>query len=118
MISFCRGGGFGGKAVFLEVIQMAREFAKAFYKSQAWQDCREAYARSQGYLCEVCKRKGIMKAGDTVHHKIHLTPDNINDPAVTLSFANLQLVCRDCHAALHARQKRYKIDDAGRVIVR
>ena len=32
-----------------------------------------------------------------------LTPDNINDPAVSLSWSNLRLLCRDCHAKRHAR---------------
>lgn len=94
---------------------MAREFAKEFYNSQAWKECREAYAKSQGYLCESCKAKGILRAGEIVHHKTHLTPENIGDPNVSLSFDNLKLVCRDCHALEHKPTKRFKVDGLGRV---
>lgn len=95
-----------------------KEFAKAFYKSKAWQDCRKAYMHSAGYLCENCRRKGILKTGDTVHHKIHLTPENIKDPSVTLNWENLELVCRDCHAELHKKNnKRYLIREDGRAEV-
>lgn len=80
---------------------MAREFARKFYHSQAWKDARAAYFRYRHGLCEACLRKGIYKAGEIVHHKNHLTPDNINDASVTLGFGNLELLCRDCHAEQH-----------------
>lgn len=93
-----------------------REFAKPFYQSKAWKDCRKAYAASVGGLCERCLAKGIYRAGIIVHHKIHLNQDNISDPSITLSFDNLQLLCMDCHADIHAdRQHRYKVDQYGRV---
>lgn len=98
-----------------------REFAADFYSSQAWKDCRKAYAKSVGNLCEVCLSKGLYNAGEIVHHKVHLTPANIGDPNVTLSFNNLQLVCRDCHAAIHgdkAASRRFTVDAAGRVTPR
>lgn len=94
-----------------------REFAKTFYSSVAWKETRKAYAKSKGNLCEVCLSKGIYKAGEIVHHKIHLSPENINDPSVSLNWDNLQLVCRDCHAQIHdGKQRRYKVDDMGKVI--
>ena len=96
-----------------------QDYAKSFYKSQAWQRTRAAYAAYRRGLCEVCLSKGIYKPGVIVHHKQHITQNNINDPTITLSFDNLQLVCRDCHAAIHDRRKRrYKVDDYGRVIIR
>lgn len=96
---------------------MAKDFAKVFYNSPAWKQTREAYKRSVGGLCELCWAEGIVKAGEIVHHKIELTPDNINDPAVSLSWNNLQLVCRECHMKIHDRkQRRYKLDELGRVI--
>ena len=60
-----------------------KSFAKAFYKSKAWKECRAAYARRAGGLCERCLANGIYKAGEIVHHKIEITPENINDPTVT-----------------------------------
>ena len=102
-----RVGGSGGFYV--------KEFAKGFYKSKAWQRARDGYAASVGGLCEDCLARGIYKAGDIVHHKQELTPDNIHDPSVTLSWGNLKLVCRDCHAKEHGSMKRYKVDEFGRV---
>lgn len=92
-----------------------REFAEAFYKSKAWQATREAYAASAGRLCEACLSQGVCRAGEIVHHKRELTPENIGDPAVTFSWDNLQLLCRDCHAKAHGRVKRYRVDAFGRV---
>ena len=96
--------------------EMARDFAKDFYNSPAWKDCRRSYAASKGNLCEVCLSKGLVKPGEIVHHKIHLNPDNIHDPNVALNWNNLQLVCRDCHSLIHRPGRRYKIDEWGRVI--
>ena len=94
-----------------------KPYAEEFYKSQAWKKCREAYAQSKGWLCERCMKEGRLTIGEIVHHKIHLTPENIIDPSVTLNWDNLELVCRLCHAAEHGRAKRYKVDEAGRVTI-
>lgn len=94
-----------------------RPFAQQFYNSPAWKRTRESYKRSVGGLCEICWAEGIVKAGEIVHHKIELTQDNIDDVNIALSYDNLQLVCRECHAKLHdRRQRRYKIDELGRVV--
>lgn len=95
-----------------------KEFASAFYKSKAWQRCRSAYAKSVGELCEQCLKVGLVKPGDIVHHKVKLTPANINDPAVTLAWDNLELLCRDCHAKAHGAARRYKVDEMGRVTIK
>ena len=97
----------------------ARDFAKRFYKSKEWQRCQAAYAKYAGGLCERCKANGIIRAGVIVHHKVHLTPENINDPAIALSWSNLKAVCRECHAIEHgARVRRYEIDRNGRVMAK
>lgn len=80
---------------------MAREFAKKFYSSGAWRAVEVQYARDHHYLCENCLRKGIYRAGEIVHHKIELDPVNINNPEIALSFDNLELLCRECHAERH-----------------
>ena len=98
---------------------MAKDFARAFYDSPAWRKTRRAYASSVGGLCERCLAKGLYTPGEIVHHKIHLTPENIGDPAVSVSFDNLELLCRNCHADEHERtKKRYKIDQFGRVVTK
>ena len=95
-----------------------RELAEGFYKSAAWQNCRSAYAASKHWLCEVCLAKGRYVPGEIVHHKIHITPENITKPEITLSWDNLQLLCRDCHADMHKPAKRYTVDELGRVSAR
>lgn len=95
-----------------------KEYAKAFYKSQAWKITRAAYAKSKGHLCERCLAKGIYTPGEIVHHKIHLNESNLQDLNISLNWNNLQLVCRQCHAELHdERKKRYTIDSYGRVVI-
>ena len=97
---------------------MARDFAGNFYKTAAWTSVRRSYIKSVGGLCEECYRKGIIRHGDTVHHKVPITPENINDPEVTLNPDNLILLCRDCHALAHKKTKRYKVNDLGKVEAR
>lgn len=80
---------------------MSKEFARKFYSSKAWQDCRNEYARRKHYLCENCLRRGIYRPGVIVHHMIELDPVNINNPEIALNFDNLELLCRDCHAEVH-----------------
>ena len=95
-----------------------KDYARRFYSSKAWKNTRKAYAKSKMNLCEICLAQGLYKPGEIVHHKIHLTPENVGNPDITLDWNNLQLVCRDCHAAIHdydRRKRRYKIDSMGRV---
>lgn len=94
-----------------------RDFAKEFYSSKAWQRCRTAYRKSQGGLCERCRAKGLIVPGEIVHHKIHLTPENVNVPSITMNFDNLELLCRNCHGDEHSNRggRRYIIDELGRV---
>lgn len=80
---------------------MAREFAKGLYRSKAWKRVRKAYFKYRHGLCERCMRRGILAPGEIVHHKVHLTPANVHDPSVALSFDNLELLCRKCHAVEH-----------------
>ena len=50
------------------------------------------------------------------HHKRYLTRENINDAGITLSWDNLEALCRDCHNKEHHKRKprlRYKFDAAG-----
>ena len=57
----------------------------------------------------------IYRPAEEVHHIIKLTPANIDDPEISLNLDNLVSLCHDCHAKRHAKPKRYKIDDLGRV---
>lgn len=79
---------------------MAKEFAKSFYKSKAWIECRDGYIKSVYGLCERCEKPGYI-----VHHKITLTPQNINDPNTTLNWNNLEYLCQNCHNKEHHKNK-------------
>lgn len=76
---------------------MAQEFSRTFYNSKAWIQCKKAYIKSVNGLCERCLKKGKLVPGYIVHHKVKLTPSNINNPNITLNFDNLELLCLDCH---------------------
>lgn len=80
---------------------MAQEWAIKFYNSKAWQQCREAYKQSANGLCERCLKAGKYVLGNEVHHKIYLSPDNINNPDITLNWENLELLCATCHSKEH-----------------
>jgi uncharacterized protein YlaI len=89
--------------VFKGEIIVAREFAKEFYNSKAWHKTKNAFIKSRiatdGGMCQECHdRPGVI-----VHHRHWLTPSNINDPDITLSWSNLEYVCHNCHDIIHER---------------
>lgn len=103
---------------------MAREFAKQFYGSKRWQRCREAYIAHRrsidGGMCESCREV----PGYIVHHKTELTPDNINDPDITLGHWNLKYDCKLCHEKEHERSAKkipgmikYHFDERGDITI-
>ena len=89
-------------------------FAHNFYKSYAWMSCAKAYRKSVGNVCERCWKKGIVSAGEEVHHKIKLTPENITDPSIALNWDNLELLCKRCHQEEH-KGTRWRTDACGHV---
>lgn len=102
-----------------------KPFAAKFYKSKRWQACRLAYFKNQNGICERCGQ-----AGKIVHHKVHLTAQNIHNPRIALSFDNLELLCQDCHNKEHTddmqfgrskkkkpkQNSRYSIDANGKIL--
>lgn len=98
-----------------------RDFAERLYKSKRWQRNRDAYAASVGGLCEACAEQGLIVPGEIVHHIIELTPENIDDPSITMDWSNLELVCRDCHGKRHPKRRtarRYVVNADGSVTLR
>ena len=93
-----------------------KRFAHEFYKSWAWIKCARGYKASRNGLCERCLAKGLIVPGDEVHHKIKLTPENIKDPAVALSWDNLELLCKNCHMEEHSGV-RWRTDEFGHVMI-
>lgn len=95
-----------------------KEYAKSFYTSKAWKETRHAYIKRVNGLCERCRASGEFVPGKIVHHKNHITPKNIKDPRVTLSFNNLELLCEDCHNKEHKRKEntRYIFAEDGTLL--
>lgn len=98
---------------------MAQDFTQGFYGRASWRKLASYYKNKVKY-CERCMRNGEVVAGEIVHHKIHLTPQNFDDPNITLNENNLELLCRNCHALEHSKNGtgRYFFDDEGNLIIR
>ena len=106
----------------IKVVNVAKEYAKQFYNSKVWKDCRASYIAYRiaidGGMCEECHSE----LGFIVHHKEMLTRDNINDTNITLNFNNLKYDCKACHdredehAFIKARNRRYEFDENGNIL--
>lgn len=74
------------------------------------------------YICERCQNKNTVGTGKDpiwiVHHKVPITPQNIHDPQVTLSWDNLELLCITCHNMEHSagEEQRAVFDSEGNVV--
>lgn len=79
---------------------MAKDFAKKFYDSKLWGDIREGVLQRDHYTCQRCG-----KPAQEVHHIIHLSEDNINDPNITINGKNLESLCHDCHSKEHVKDR-------------
>lgn len=96
-----------------------RAFTNNFYGTKKWKECRNAFFIAKNGLCERCLARGKYTPAEIAHHIVPLSPENINDPNITLNWSNLQALCRDCHAEVHDKANaRYKLDELGRVIVK
>ncbi len=82
---------------------MARDFSRAFYKSKQWRHIRQIALQHAHFMCENEKCNECLHL--EVHHKIHLTPENINDPKISLNLDNLKVLCRDCHFKEHEKDR-------------
>ena len=71
---------------------MAKLYAKKFYNSKRWLNCRSSYIKSVFGLCEHCAGPGYI-----VDHIEEINPSNIDDPMITLNHENLQYLCTPCH---------------------
>ena len=71
---------------------------RAFYDSAAWRKCSKAFLESKMYICERCGQPAT-----AAHHKIYLTPENIQNSRIALSWDNLEALCAECHNKEHNR---------------
>ena len=98
---------------------MAQLWARPFYNSHEWIQVREGIMMRDKYTCQRCHRPA-----QEVHHKQHLSPDNIWDTNITLNPDNLVALCRDCHFRQHeedsgrgqATGKGFRFDENGQLV--
>lgn len=97
---------------------MAQPWAKSFYNSHQWAQVRDYIMMRDRYTCKRCGRPA-----QEVHHKEHLSLDNIGDPNITLNPDNLVALCRDCHFRQHeedagrtACEPGFRFDENGQLI--
>lgn len=76
----------------------------SFYCSVKWRRFRDTILAERGPVCAKCG-KVIANPLDCEldHHPIELTPDNVNDPNVSLNPDNVQILCHACHDKKHGR---------------
>ena len=89
---------------------------RRFYRSDSWKIARAIKIASAAGICEMCG-----KPGKEVHHIVHLTPENVTYPNVSLNQDNLMLLCTECHNKVHGRFKttsNYEFDSDGNMVKR
>lgn len=85
-----------------------------FYRSDTWKMARAIKIASASGCCEICKQPG-----QQVHHIVHLTPQNVSDPSISINQENLMLLCDSCHNKQHNRftsKADYTFDADGNLI--
>ncbi|MDR2531471.1 MAG: HNH endonuclease [Oscillospiraceae bacterium] len=93
-----------------------REWAAHIYKSKQWRyEVRPYIIDRDNGLCVRCG-----EPGNIVHHIIHLTPLNVNDPLIAFGEGNLELTCSKCHGSEHggepATDGDLMFDDFGELV--
>lgn len=74
----------------------------AFYCRKDYLDLAQACKIKSGGVCAKCG--GVFNISELrPHHKVELTLDNIDDVNVTLNPDNIEVLCHDCHNAVHKR---------------
>lgn len=68
-----------------------------FYQSPRWRKARKMVLIRDHYLCQECKRRGLVVKGNTVHHII----ERKIDPSKEYDLDNLETVCPACHNKVH-----------------
>lgn len=84
-----------------------KEYARGFYTSKEWRSCSRGYMTSKHYICERCGGVATI-----CHHKKYITPANITDTSITLSWDNLEALCQECHNIEHQLRRNLTYFDA------
>lgn len=94
---------------------MAREFSKAFYASPAWRKVRKSFISHRQSIDGGQCQCGCGELGYIVDHIKEITPENINDTKITLSWSNLQYLSLECHnkKTFQKEPDRFYFDEQG-----
>ena len=81
------------------------------YNDSRWRPLREAVMMRDGGLCQECLKQGRLTPAQHVHHKV--SPFQVGLSAADFEYYawnmdNLEAICRECHAAIHAREGQTK----------
>ena len=80
------------------------DILKSFYNSSRWQKFRAAIIAERDPVCVDCRRViANSKEIELDHDPVELTPENVNDPNVSLNPDNVRIRCHDCHNRRHNR---------------
>lgn len=73
------------------------------YNTTVWRKLRLAYMKEHP-VCEECLKNGKVTAADSIHHvKSPFTGNTVNW-TLFLDPENLEAICRECHARVHAEE--------------
>lgn len=67
-----------------------------FYKSDKWHSARNKVIARANERCEMCG-----KVDEEVHHKIYLTPTNVDNLAISTNPDNPIYLCKECHNKIY-----------------
>ena len=77
------------------------------YNDSRWRPLREAVMQRDGGLCQECLQKGRLAPATQVHHKVSPFQIGLSDADFQYyawSMENLEAICQECHAAIHAHE--------------
>ena len=88
---------------FRKLDEKKTDETKKFYSSSAWTKTSLNHRKNEP-LCQECKKKGIIKSGELVHHEPSLE-ELLKKGFNPLDHKYLETLCFNCHQG-HLRAKR------------
>ena len=78
---------------------------RRIYNSERWHKL-SAYKRAVNPICEMCEKKGIVRAAEDVHHIVSFMKGKSRGEIEDLAydFNNLMSLCKECHQNLHNKK--------------
>ncbi len=75
----------------------------SFYTSKAWRDLSYMLKVQRGGKCERCGDIMLDWSKLIGHHKVELTEQNVDIPAISLNPDQIEVICCNCHNEEHRR---------------